>query len=50
MTIHLTQKQLEWLAGVFQAADIETKIRIDGECHLEQQLVELGLIQDEEAV
>ena len=49
-TLHLNQKQLEWLAGVFQEADIETKIDIDSECHLEQQLVELGLIQDEETL
>jgi len=41
MDLHLTQKQLEWLAKQFQDLDIETKIDIDSESHLEQQLIEL---------
>ena len=48
-TLHLNQKQLEWLAGVFQDADIETKIKIDPESQFEQALAELGLFEEEEA-
>lgn len=42
MNIHLTEAQLIWLAETFAAADINTKIEIDPESTLEQQLVEMG--------
>ena len=49
MTLHLTKKQLEWLAKQFQDADVETKIDIDSESNLEQQLFELGLLTNEDS-